>query len=333
MVAVAACSGAPSPPTSAPQLSPTPHPIAVLRPTAQPRPIPTNTPRPVVTAVPYAPGPAWEPFGDAFEYEPGRTTAATTREGVRIRVTADASSFESADGLWLTTRLENRGTDVLHWITDGCEINVGLEARTGVEWAYGAEQPYPYRLFKDWLLERYAGQERYAIGLPVTPEWAIDKDRFGCADLGVGHELKPGGRLTARHFLKASTGTWSGTYGLPPEGPILINGSFGTWWRGDEEMDTVRHEFLLVSLVVLLEDGRDPALISPGQAIDIALQSPALQDLVLRYPAVPDFAPLEITFDTTTSRWTIHAVFGSRTTSPKSFTVVVDAQTATIVEV
>lgn len=319
-----------------PATSPTPPPGSPPPRTAKPVVIPTDepsTPRPVVTALPYVAGPAWEPFGEPFEYERGRTVATTTRDGIRISLTADASRFASADGLWLTTRLENRGTEVLHWITDGCEINVGVEARTGVEWAYGAEQPYPLRLFKDWLLERYDGAQRYSIGLPAMPEWAINKDGFGCADLGVGHDLAPGGVLKARHFVKASTGTSAGSYGLPPAGPILITGTFGTWWRGDEDIDSVRHDFLLTRLVVLLEDGRDPALISPGQAVDVAIQSPVLQGYLSRYPAIPDFAPLDLTFDPASSRWTVHAVFGSRSTSPKPLTIVVDARSASIVEI
>ena len=327
---VGACSSGPSSPPS-PTTS-TSGPAHTSRPVA----IPTDTPaptHPTVTPLPYAAGPAWEPFGDPIVDEAGRTSASATAHGIRISITADATTISTTKGLWITTRLENRGADVLHWATDGCEINIGVEASTGVKWAYGAVQPPAFKVFKDWLLERYPGQDEYPISLPVTPDWAVDREGFGCADIGLGHDLAPGKHRTARMLIKASTGASTGTYGLAPAGPVRITGTFGLWWRGDEDMDTVQHDSLVTHLAVLLRDGRDPALISPGQAVDVALQAPVLQDYLRRYPKVPDFAPLDLTFDVAAGRWTIHAVFGSRSTAPKPLTIVVDARSATIVDI
>ncbi len=236
-----------------------------------------STPRPL-TVAPYVPGPAWQPFGDPIVFDPSITSATTTRHGIRIRISADAATFSSADGLWITTRLENRGNKVLRWVTDGCAIHVGVSARTDVDWTYGAEQRGTFKVYKDWVLDRHSNYEPYPIHLRTVPDSAVDKGPFGCADMGMGQELEPGASLEARHFVRAVTGR-DGEYGVPPSGPILLTGSFGSWYREGEDFDAVDHEWLIVSLAVALKDGRDPALISPGQAVDVALGSPQIQEL------------------------------------------------------
>ena len=141
---------------------------------------PTRPPQP--TVAPPVAGPAWGPLGEPIEYVADRLSATTSSHGIAITIRAASSTFASADGLWVTTRLQNVGTNVLHWITDGCAINVGLSARTDVDWTYGAKQPGDFGVFKDWTLERYdRNQEPHPLYLDSRPDWAVDEGEFGCA--------------------------------------------------------------------------------------------------------------------------------------------------------
>ncbi|HET9851809.1 MAG TPA: hypothetical protein VFP56_04805 [Candidatus Limnocylindrales bacterium] len=231
----------------------------------------------------------------------------------------------------MTTRLENTGSKVLHWITDGCQIHVGLGAQLAMEWSYGMEQPAPFKRFKDWTLERYDADDRYPIRLDTVPDWGVDEGQFGCADLGMGHDLKPGRKLTARMLVRVNM--WPDHwYGRPPAGPVLLTGSFGTWWRGDEDMDSVQHESLVANLVVDLMDGRDPALISAGQAVDVALSDTQLQAQLLEWPDVPNFVPTTIVLDETREEWIFGAGF-ERASNVRPITIRIDAREARIVAV
>jgi hypothetical protein len=248
-------------------------------------------------------------LGEPIEYVADRLSARTSSHGIAITIRAASSTFASADGLWVTTRLQNVGTNVLHWITDGCAINVGLSARTDVDWTYGAKQPGDFGVFKDWTLERYdRNQEPHPLYLDSRPDWAVDEGEFGCADLGIGHDLKPGHAIEARHLVTATTGR----AGLPPAGPILLQGTFGMWYRGGENIDEVHHKAIVVTLPVLLTDGRDPAFISPGQAVDAALQDLIFRQYVIANPAIPDFAPSGVELDAANARWLVTMTVGDR---------------------
>lgn len=223
------------------------------------------------------------------------------------------------------------GSNTLHWITDGCSINVLVWASMPSQWAYGVEQPAPFDRFKDWALQRYEGDEHYPIGLDVVPDWGVDKGNFGCADLGMGHDLKPGAKLIARLFVRVSLGdeNW---YGTPPSGPVLLTGSFNTWYRGAEDLDAVNHDSLVVKLVVKLKDGRDPGLLSAGQALDVALGNGQLRSQITAYPSVPDFVPTSVVLDEDRGQWVIGAGF-ERAAGAEPITIRVDARTARIVQV
>jgi hypothetical protein len=334
VVAVLGCA-TPGQPSTNPVASP---PNASVGSTEQPAP-PTTRPIPTARTIPsgYEPGPAWEPFGDPIAFEPGLTTATTKRHGIRVTLTADSSRFSAAEGLWVTTRLENTGTNLLRWVTDGCAIHVGVSARTAFDWTYGVEQFSPYSTYKDWALERYdPNWERYPIYLETTPDWAVGKGEFGCADLGMGHDLKPGKSIEARHLVEALSGR-EGKYGIPPSGPILLSGSFRTWNRGKEDGNEVSHDPIVVRLAVELTGGRDAELISPGQAIDVALGSELLATAIRGNPRIPDFAPTILRLDQAAGRWIVgmtidehRARLSEGQIRARQVVVVVDARSATV---
>jgi hypothetical protein len=325
---VAACAATgPSPPLPAASIATGASPAPTLAAATEASPT-----APPPTAAPYIPGPAIVPFGDPIVVDRLVTSATTAGHGIRVSVRADFGRFASADGLWVTTTLENVGGNMLRWTTDGCGIHVGLSARTGVDWAYGAEQPEPFKTYKDWVLDRYSNWEPYPIHLETTPEWGVDKGEFGCADLAVGHELEPGGRIAARHFVRAVTGR-GGKYGLPPAGPVLLTGSFDGWRRGKEDPDTVRHEPLFVHLAVELVDGRDPMLLSPGQAIDVALGNDMVQDLLRRWDGIARFSPTSLAFEPGTEEWHVGLTWAGNTSEARSVLVAIDARAARVLGV
>jgi hypothetical protein len=277
-------------------------------------------------------GPAVVPFGDPTDVDPDVTSATATEHGIRVRVRADASSFSVEDGLWVTTTLENVGDSMLRWITDGCATHVGVSAATSLDWAYGAVQPGVFGTFKNWALGRTGNWQPYPIHLRTVPEWAIDKGEYGCADMGFGHELKPGGRITAKQFVRAVTGRES-AYGLPPAGPVVLTATFDSWYRGKPDPDAPFGDPVVARLAVDLTDGRDPALISPGQAIDVALGSPLMQERLLERPKIPLFAPTSLFLHVESEQWYVGFTYGSRTVAEHETLVVVDAREARIIEV
>ena len=181
------------------------------------------------------------------------------------------------------------------------------------------------------MLERYDRDDEYPIYLDTVPDWGVDRGEFGCADLGVGHDLKPGRKLVARMFMRVNywLDHW---YGRPPSGPVLLTGTFGTWYRGDEDMDTVHHDALVASLVVKLQDGRDPEWISPGQAVDVALGDPSLQAQILEWQEIPNFVPTTVVLNEAAGQWIVGTGF-ERASGARPLTIRIDAREARILTV
>jgi hypothetical protein len=329
-LAVAACAGPVAGPSVTPSTAPTlgePSltPTIAVTAAASPEPAPP-------TAAEFVAAPAWEQFGDPIEVDSSITTATATSNGIRVTIRLPSSSFSSTDGLWVTTRLENIGSKTLRWATDGCMTHVGIRAATAWAWTYGAEQPAPFGTYKDWALERHPDWQPLPIHLAVTPEQYVGRGSFGCADMGFGHELAPGAQITERKLVDAKVNR-DGTLGIAPAGPVLLTATFDDWYRADEDPDVVQHDPLVTSLAVTMTGGRDPRLISAGQAIDVALQSPAVQALLIANPRVQQFAPTSVSYDDAEEQWLLSLSFFDRVAGQHDVVVSVDAREATMVAV
>ena len=97
--------------------------------------------------------------------------------------------------------------------------------------------------------------------------------------------------------------------GLPPSGPAEWIAVFRSWWRasdpGAEFAETAR-ESVVVRLPVEIVGGRDPRLLSAGQAIDAALVVPALRAILDANPSIQDWdMPITTRFDVPSGLWQI----------------------------
>ena len=262
--------------------------------------------------------------------EPDVRRAVAEVDGVRITIEAAGNPLVAGEPAWITTTLRNTGRDNINWITDGCSIHVGTHGEMPFRWAGGFVQSGSAKTFKDWAYVANLPSLDSPIWLEAVAERFVGRERFGCADLGVPHELGAGRQIRERH-------RWDGQaaldMGLPPSGPAEWIAEFRFWWRasdpGAESAETPR-ESVVARLPVEIVGGRDPRLLSAGQAIDAALVVPALRDLLDANPSIQDWdMPITTRFDVPSGLWQI----GLKTNDGVSLIVHVDPLTGTVIRV
>lgn len=262
------------------------------------------------TVVPIPPieerGPGFELPGSLppIEVDPAVRTATTEIDGVRITIEVARNPLVAGQAAWVTTTLRNTGRDAIGWITDTCSIHVSAHAEMPFRWAHGFGQRGSEKTFKDWAYVANLPPPDSPIWLEGVAEPFVGRGDFGCADMGVGHELEPGRQIRERHRWD---GQAFGDLGLPPSGPATWIGQFKYWWRasdpGAEFMETTR-EPVVVRLPVEIVRGRDPRLLSAGQAIDAAMVVPQLRALLHANPSIQDWdMPITTRFDVPSGLW------------------------------
>jgi hypothetical protein len=234
------------------------------------------------------------------DVDPTVIAASNTVEGVRVLIEAERSPMPAGEPTWVTTTLTNEGPGVLHWLTDACETHVGVGGRmSALRWAAGTEQNGAARTFKSW-----ANQTIVELGGPITlrfvPERWAGRGIDGCADIGIGHELGVGRRVVQRHQWDGFTGD----FGLPPSGPAELTATFDYWWREGEPEGSGPD--VAATLPVLIDKGRGPAELSPGQVIDRALAVPQFRAVLEAHPSLQDWdMPIRVEFDPGTGVWQV----------------------------
>jgi hypothetical protein len=191
-----------------------------------------------------------------------------------VRITLDRAPMPAMEVTRITTEVRNVGSDTLHWMSDGCEISVGIRAEmTASAWRPGVQQQDVAKLFKDYAIYRSFRTERLRPpSLEFVPPAWVGKGSHGCADIGFVHEIAPGNAVRAELV-------WDGAaarrWGPPPTGAVAITGIFDAYWRGDELMPDVRMGKLEVHLDSWVVDGADETRLSPPEVADAALADPA----------------------------------------------------------
>jgi hypothetical protein len=300
--------------------APIPSAMASASPRLSPSPIPAIEER----------GPAFEPVQPPLEVDLDVHRAVSEVAGVRITIETARNPVIAGRAAWITTTLTNTGRDRLHWITDGCSIHVGAYGQMPFRWAGGFAHAGAAGTYKDWAYVANLPTLDQPILLRAVAEPFVGRGDFGCADLGVPHELAPGRQIRERH-------RWDGLaapdLGLPPSGPAEWIGTFSSWWRasdpGAEFAETTR-EPVVVRLPVEIQSHRDPRALSAGQAIDVALLVPAFRALLEANPSIQDWdMPITTRFDVPSGAWQI----GLRTDKGRSVVVLVEGDTARVVDV
>jgi len=200
------------------------------------------------------------------------------RDGVRLTLKLIASPLIAGYTQRLSVTVENTADEPLHWVTDGCEKNMWIEAEMPeASWAASnasvSDELAPYR---QWLRDNSGAEE--AIRLNFDNPALVGYREVGCADVGVPHELAPGRSVT-------QTQLWNGNayprLGLPPNGRVRIVGHFDYWNRGNEQDRGEPLEVVLESWVI---NGRDPAALSPLEIIDAAVSDEQLASWLVTQP-------------------------------------------------
>jgi hypothetical protein len=295
----------------------------------------TRSAAPGLTATPIPPiwarGPGFELPSAAppVAVEPGLRLAVTEVDGVRITIEVDRNPLAAGQPAWITTTLENTGPDTVRWMTDGCSIHVGTRGEMPFRWAPGFVQEDAAKTFKDWADIAEASIHR-PVWLEAVPEKYVGRERVACADLGVAHELRPGRQIRERHRWDGQSG---GGLGLPPSGPAVWIGEFRTWWRASDpgaDFGDSNREPVVVRLAVEVVDGRDPRLLSVGQAIDVAVTVPAFRALLDANPSIRDWdMPIITRFDVPSGLWQI----GLKTNDGFGVTVHIEPLTGEVIRV
>jgi len=314
VTAAASPSGPIAPPASAS--------VVAITPSAEPTVVPTPSRLPWIAER----TDAVEILQDAPDIvvEEGVRRATVEQDGVRLTLEIDAVPLTAGQPMWATSTLTNTGRDVLHWMTDGCSIHVAVHGEMPLRWARGFRQVGVAGTYKTWAETADLPPHDMPVWLDFLDKRFVGIGDFGCADLTVGHELKPGDPAIERY-------RWDGTAGqmgpIPPGAAVLV-GSFGTWWRGAAFADS--RQPIEVRLPVDVESDRDPRLLSAGQAIDVALTVPAFQALLERYPQIQDWnTPNLVRFDYGRDVWLVDLLVNDGLRA----TVQVDPLTGAVVRV
>jgi hypothetical protein len=302
--AVVGCTVAPDR-TSPPVVPSTAEPTATA--TQPATPVPTS--RPDVPARPFLPGSPVEQIAELPTVDPTRTSASVIRSGVRLTLTLDSTSIASGASTWATATLENLGARPLRWYPEGCGLPLWVRAELPFAWAYGQQQP-GYFVFKQWVLGAPLPSHRFPIRLQVTEE---PQSSRGC----LSTRLASGDSVQGRYLLNATT-LFHAQYGpdqateeawAPPPGPVDLTASLGFWWRGNEDPDEVDRPTVDVHLPFEVTGGRDMRLISPGQAVDVALGSPELRDALVTHPRIDQLTSTLLSLDEADGTWTTEVTY------------------------
>jgi hypothetical protein len=257
------------------------------------------------------------------------TSATETAHGVRLTVEVDASTFSDAQDARVTTTVENVGSRTFRWSTYGCETTVRVVARTGLVWNPGAQHPQPFERFKEYALEEF-DPSTGPIQLRTNAHPFDDLAGASCPDVGVEHHLAPGESVRSRARIVAIA---SGPHGPAPAGPVLVLVGVHDWYRGDAHLPFVDTPGIDVELPIELVGGRAPEMTSGPQAIDVALGSVVVQDVVIRNPTFGQLQPVTLALDAAAGLWRLSLTDSEHPEGVRRVTVIIDALDALVLEV
>jgi hypothetical protein len=330
LVALTAC--APSPSPSSPtepshQAIATATAAATIATASQPAPSTWPVPAPFVRA------PAWEPCEHPacrpIDVSSKATSATVTEHGVRLTLEVDAPTFSDTQEARVTTTIENLGSRTLRWSTYGCETTVRVVARTNSTWNPGAEHPRPFQGFKGYALEEF-DPSTGPIQLRSSAHPFDELSGAACAEVVVQHRLAAGESVRSRARIVALA---SGPHGPAPAGPVLILAGIHDWYRGDVHFPFVDTPGIYVELPVELVGGRAPEMISGAQAIDVALGSEIVRDVVIRNPMFGQLDPVALALDAAAGEWRLTLSDSEHRDGIRRLTVIIDALDARVLEV
>lgn len=195
-------------------------------------------------------------------------------DGLRISITLDRNPMPAGEVTGATYRVKNVGPTSANWTSDGCESPVGLNGEmTGIRLHPGIQATAQGSRFKFLALHDV---EDGIVRIGFVPERFLGRGTYGCGDIAIGHELKPGQQITRRGFWD---GAVSRRHGPPPTGAVRLTGWAGYFSRmhDGEETPLGDNGVLRPVLDAWITAGHDPAWLDLPEVVDAALADPQLQ--------------------------------------------------------
>ena len=260
--------------------------------TIEPSPTPSATPRPT----PVATLGQGDPPDDSL---PKR--ASVERDGVRVTIQIGDNPLRSGQRTVIEATIKNTGRDTLHWMVDGCGVNVWPHVDLpGAQWRSSAVATTPQlRAYSTYL--QLGARLDLPNRLEFEPGWLFGRRHYGCADLGIPRSLKPGASTTDELI-------WSGQsrdrLGPPLTSPAVVTAKFARWWRGDAEDAPPNQKPIIVTLDSRVTGGPAPEFLSPAEAIDAALADPAFTQWIITKPFTDD-RDVVVEYDPDVNVWMI----------------------------
>ena len=264
MLAVGCVGAVPATPSPVPATAAPSNAVSSPVATATSTPFPTAAPTPTPDATSMPSTVALEPPEDL------KRVAIVEQDGVRVRVELDRNPMPAGEVTKVTTVVRNLEDRPLHWLSDGCQIPVGVSGEATSGWPLGETHPPTPQLFKDLVLNRAFQQPPFqGPSIDFVPLRHLGTGSFGCADIGIVNTIEPHGSV---RDVQAWDGNAALRFGPFPTGPVELHGSFGTYWRGKEMPETrTRLAYVLPAWV---SGGPGTDWLGPVAVVDAALRDP-----------------------------------------------------------
>lgn len=216
--------------------------------------------------------------------------------------------MDATQGAEALVTIENRSRRVLEWGVDGCDINAWVAATTTSTWRDSSVDVDPELApFRHDLRRHLSPDDPIRIGF-LRPIFVLHRN-IGCSDLAIFRELRPGRSVTQSFSWDGSAGS-HGRLGPAPTGPVTITSKFERWKLAGG--DVLRP--LEVKLDSWVRNGRRDEMLSPFEAIDVALQDHRFATSLLTRD-IPRNANEVVEFDRDLGVWVVGFVFRAEPTS------------------
>ena len=253
-------------------------------------------------------------------------TASATRDGMRVTVTLQRNPMPAGEMSWVRTMVTNVGTTTATWFHDGCATSVGVDGVFDADWRDGTEHRGQAQAFKDAVLGKDFGKSAYDRPfLSFVPRKAIGRGSYGCADIGIGEQVRPGATLKATRW-------WSGvdpaTKAPPPGGSVSLDVWSGYFWRGAEP-EHIGDARITFSLEAWVTGGWSPSRPSPREIVDAALADASFVAF-LGTQTLHTGREEILWYDAPNDRWEVGVMPWYETEPPRIHGLLVDAATGAV---
>ena len=190
-----------------------------------------------------------------------------------MTIALERNPLPAGQPTWVSVAVKNTGADEVTWMHDGCATLVGVGGRVEARWREGLPMSGRDGQFKSFALGLgFDGRGPVPINIGFTPEWAIGRGHYWCADTAFFEKLRAGETLQRRLRWDGLSNGWQDP---PPTGRVRLVATAGHFWRtSDGQPDSIEDAVIRVPLDAWISPGKAAGRLDPPEVIDIALQDP-----------------------------------------------------------